>query len=296
MKRQKLSLRGLAIWTVGALMGSGLLFAGTASAAEGSDTRSVQTALVVIKKLPVKAERRQGYNRSLFKHWVDADGDGCDTRQEVLIRQSLRRVSRGPGCRVTSGRWVSAFDGARTTNPSTFDIDHLVPLAEAWDSGAHSWDAATRQAFANDLGFEGSLIAVSASSNRSKSDQDPAEWLPPRTQYRCTYVTSWIAVKHRWSLAIDKRERDALRRSAKACGNPRIMLPPKAKVVTGSGGGSGGGSNTTQPQPPSGNFVNYTVRPGAFCSERGSFGRTSAGTLMQCKTSATDSRYRWRAA
>lgn len=295
MKRRRLGVRALVTLTVGGLVGSGLLFTGTATAVEGNDTRKARTALVVLKKLPVKVERRQGYNRSLFRHWIDANGNGCDTRQEVLIRQSLRKASRGPGCRVTRGRWVSAFDGVRTTNPSTFDIDHLVPLAEAWDSGAHAWDSATRQAFANDLGYAGSLIAVSASSNRSKSDKDPAEWLPPRTEYRCTYVTTWIAVKHRWSLSIDKRERNALRRSVKTCGNPRITLPPKAKVVTG-GGGSGGGSNTTQPQPPAGNSVSYTVRPGAFCSERGYFGRTSAGTLMQCKTSPTDSRYRWRAA
>jgi hypothetical protein len=279
------------------LLGTGLTLATAAPATAADPTqRSSKAASIVLKSLKVQAEKGAGYNRSLFRHWIDANGNGCDTRQEVLIRQSLGPVTRGPGCRVTSGQWLSVFDNVRTTNPSTFDIDHFVPLAEAWRSGARTWNADTRTAFANDLGYRGSLIAVTASSNRSKGDKDPARWLPPNQRYVCQYVTTWIAVKHRWSLSIDKNERNALRRNVKTCGNPRITLPPKAKVVTGgTGSGSGsGGSNSGSGNP--GNTVGYTVRPGAFCSERGAYGRTSAGTLMQCKTSSTDSRYRWRAA
>jgi hypothetical protein len=114
-------------------------------------------------------------------------------------------------------------------DPSQLDVDHMVPLAEAWGSGARRWTTEVREAFANDLGYAGSLIAVTASSNRSKGDQDPAEWLPPRTAYRCTYVSEWIAVKWRWRLTIDKTEQASLRVLANACGNPRITLPARAR-------------------------------------------------------------------
>lgn len=217
------------------LAATGLLISGvsaTSAAASEKVPRATKPASVVLKSLKVAPEVRIGYDRALFRHWTDASRNGCDTRQEVLIRQSLISVTRSAGCRVVQGRWVSAFDGVVTTNPSTFDIDHFVPLAEAWDSGAHRWSPATREAFANDLGYRGSLIAVSASSNRSKGDRDPAEWLPPRRAYVCDYVTTWIAVKHRWSLAIDRAERAALRRNVKSCGNPRITLPRKAGITT----------------------------------------------------------------
>lgn len=212
----------------------GLLVSGigaTSASASEKAPRSSKSVSVVLKSLKVAPEVRSGYDRSLFRHWIDASRNGCDTRQEVLIRQSLISVTRSAGCRVVQGRWVSAFDGVVTTNPSTFDIDHLVPLAEAWDSGAHRWSPATREAFANDLGFRGSLIAVSASSNRSKSDRDPAEWLPPMKSYVCDYVTTWIAVKHRWSLAIDRSERTALRKNVKSCGNPRINVPRQVRIM-----------------------------------------------------------------
>ena len=185
-------------------------------------------ALSVLAMLTVSTEVRTGYDRALFRHWIDADGDGCDTREEVLLAESTIPAQVSTGCRITSGRWVSAFDGVQTLDPSTFDVDHLVPLAEAWDSGARRWNAATRQAFANDLEFEGSLIAVSASSNRSKGDRDPAEWLPAKDSYRCTYVTTWVAVKYRWSLSIDPVESNALRRDLTSCGNPVIALPARA--------------------------------------------------------------------
>lgn len=162
------------------------------------------------------------------RHWIDADGDGCDTREEVLLEESTTPAQAGTGCRITGGQWVSAFDGAETLDPSTFDVDHMVPLAEAWDSGASAWSASTRQAFANDLGYSGSLIAVSASSNRSKGDRDPAEWLPPNSSFRCTYVLTWIAIKYRWSLSIDPVERGTLQQQVASCGDPTLALPARA--------------------------------------------------------------------
>jgi hypothetical protein len=120
-------------------------------------------------------------------------------------------------CDLVGGSWYSVYDGVTTTDPSDFDIDHVVALKEAWDSGAYAWTASQRRAFANDLANPEALIAVSASSNRSKSDRDPADWLPPNQSYHCTYIEHWMKVKIFWSLSVDEREFQAIRRIAAGC-------------------------------------------------------------------------------
>lgn len=110
-----------------------------------------------------------GYDRDLFADWYDADRDGCNTRKEVLIAESLDPVQIGSGCSISGGRWFSIYDNVETTDSSKFDIDHMVPLSEAWDSGAWNWNADQRKHFANDLDQPFFLIAVTASSNRSKA-------------------------------------------------------------------------------------------------------------------------------
>ena len=152
----------------------------------GDDDTDEETASQIdqivnlLDELTVTAEHDSGYDRDLFRHWVDADGDGCDARREVLITEAVTAPSVGSGCSLSGGEWLSRYDGKTTTgNGSAFDVDHMVPLAEAWVSGAHNWTADRREDYANDLGFADSLIAVSASSNRSKGARDPAEWLPP---------------------------------------------------------------------------------------------------------------------
>jgi hypothetical protein len=158
------------------------------------------------------------YDRDLFRHWVDADRDGCDARREVLIAEALTAPVVGSGCALSGGTWLSLYDGVRATGDGgAFDIDHMVPLKEAWISGAYRWNAARREAFANDLDAPYALIAVSASSNRSKSDRDPASWLPTDIAYRCRYATDWIATKLRWSLTVDFDEYAVLRRFADSC-------------------------------------------------------------------------------
>jgi hypothetical protein len=212
---------------------------GTASAASGDVIkRRLYTA---IEKLPGARETRRGYDRDKFRHWIDADGDCRDTRDEVLAAESLVRVR---GCDVQRGKWRSRYDGKVTRDSTAFDIDHLVALAEAWDSGANRWNAGTRKRFANDLVDGRTLIAVSASSNRSKSDRDPAEWLPPRG--KCRYVKHWVAVKIRWRLKVDGSERRALRRQASKCSNTVITVRPATVRFSsgGGGGGTGGGTGT----------------------------------------------------
>lgn len=189
-------------------------------------------AVRVLNALPVGKEARAGYDRDLFRHWSDLAGTGCDTREQVLIVERTAGTVRG--CSVVNGRWTSRYDGVVTDNPSSFDIDHVVPLAEAWDSGAWNWSASRRERFANDTGYAGSLIAVTASSNRSKGDRDPAEWLPERG--RCAYAKTWIAVKYRWRLAVDATEKSALRRVLADC--PPGMVLPSIAPATGIGDGT----------------------------------------------------------
>ncbi len=168
------------------------------------------TLTEALEALPVEDEVRDGYDRDLFKHWVDADKNRCHTRNEVLIAEAVMAPAVDDRCRLSGGLWYSYYDDQYIDNARSLDIDHLVPLAEAWDSGAREWDADRREAYANDLGNEISLIAVTASSNRSKADKDPAEWMPPSASAACQYAYEWISVKTRWELSIDQTEADAL--------------------------------------------------------------------------------------
>ena len=167
--------------------------------------------------LRIEPEFVGGYDRDLFADWYDADRNGCNTRKEVLIAESLDPVQIGARCAITGGRWFSIYDNVETTDSSSFDIDHMVPLSEAWDSGAWNWNADQRKHFANDLDQPFFLIAVTASSNRSKSDRDPAEWMPPNSGYHCEYVRIWIEIKRAWDLSVDQAEHDFLARKLASC-------------------------------------------------------------------------------
>ncbi len=178
--------------------------------------------VTAISDLPVATESRTGYNRDLFPHWIDADGDGCSTRNEVLISEADDPVTVGSGCSLSGGRWFSYYDRVSWTDTGRVDIDHMVPLAEAWDSGAGSWTTSVRQSYANDLGDSRSLVGVTDSVNQTKGDQDPAEWLP--TYDNCRYLREWVAVKHRWRLSVDSAEKSALQSLASGCSNDTITV------------------------------------------------------------------------
>jgi len=180
----------------------------------------------VLAGLRVAPEHRTGYKRTLFRIWIDADGNGCDTRHEVLIAEAIVAPKVSAACALSGGRWTSLYDGLTFTDASQLDIDHVVPLAEAWDSGAYRWTAARRQAFANDLGVSWSLIAVSAASNRSKGDKDPAGWLPPLAGYRCRYLAVWVSIKERWSLAVDPAEKTAIAGATGCQATPVPLVTP----------------------------------------------------------------------
>jgi hypothetical protein len=178
------------------------------------DVPSKEVAQSELDALTVQAEGASApYDRDLFPHWITVDG--CTTRETVLQRDG-DGVEVGSDCYPTSGSWYSEWDGETRTTPSDLDIDHVVALSEAWDSGASEWTTDQRQDFANDLTGP-QLIAVTAESNRSKSDNDPAEWVPPLTSSHCAYAKMWIHTKARWDLTVDSAEKSALQPMLDTC-------------------------------------------------------------------------------
>ncbi|MFE3431146.1 HNH endonuclease family protein [Streptomyces sp. NPDC059171] len=179
-----------------------------------------------IKKIPVAEEQRTGYERDAFKHWVDEDGDSCTTRAEVLLAEAVTAPEQGARCTLSGGSWLSYYDEVEVTEARKLDIDHMVPLAEAWDSGAYDWTPERREAYANDLDAERSLVAVTARTNRSKADKDPAAWMPPAQSATCTYLTDWTATKLRWGLTADETEQAALLELAEPCTDSTVEYEP----------------------------------------------------------------------
>lgn len=173
-------------------------------APEGA-TRSDDELLSVLASLTVEPEPvRNDYERDLFDHWGDEDRDGCDTRCEVLAAQ-----------RDPDGFWLSEWDGYSTDDPSELQVDHVVALAEAWDSGADEWSATQRNGFAD---YMPNLLAVTAASNMRKSDKDAAEWFPSRSEANCLWASTVVRVKDHWDLTVDQAEAHALGTLLRTCG------------------------------------------------------------------------------
>lgn len=192
---------------------------------EAADLERRRSVIGLFERLRVAAEHSVGYDReALFDGWLYSDG--LSTRERVLRTE-----------RQLDGGWFSAYDASVVTDKSQLDIDHLVPLAEAWESGGHLWTEVTWTRYANDLGDPRSLIAVSASTNRSKGARDPAEWWPPHSGYRCQYAVDWIAVKVRWDLAIDTAEQASIDAQLGQCAGADFdfVEPALAQVQEASG-------------------------------------------------------------
>jgi len=269
-----------------------------------SNPESVRTSSLsaydVALTIPVVAEVKSGYKRDFFKHWVDEDSDGCNTREEVLIRDSISKAQVDAyGCKVVAGDWYSPYDGRKLTDPSDIDIDHMVALKEAWDSGANVWSASMRQRFANDLADSRSLIAVTDSVNRSKGDRDPSNWLPPNRGYWCEYLSRWVAVKARWGLSMDQSEAGRVRKLLQNdCANTTVApitpiravgsIAPTTTVPVRAGRPTA----TTSQSSLVDNGVAVS-RPGAFCAPGGARGVYN-GRAYTCTTSPTEARNRWR--
>jgi hypothetical protein len=213
---------------------------GLAAAAAYFNPTSDAQRRVPVPPAPVAAPA-VAYDRGLYKHWTDVDRDCQDTRQEVLIAESVRPVTLDARrCKVVSGEWHDPYTGRVFTNPADLDIDHMVPLAEAHASGGDAWPTDRRQAYANDLSDPNTLVAVSASANRSKGDKDPAKWMPANVAFRCTYVRVWAEVKLRWSMGMDAAERQAVAGMLHDCDDTPLVAsisnapaPPRPRLREG---------------------------------------------------------------
>jgi hypothetical protein len=207
--------RAAVLAVTSALAMAGLLATSPTAQAAPPTPVSATTARSYLSQLTVSAEGSStGYSRDLFPHWITQSG-ACNTR-EVVLKRDGTNVQQDSSCAATSGRWFSPYDGATWSAASDVDIDHIVPLAEAWRSGANSWTTSKRQQFANDL-TRPQLIAVTDNVNQSKGDQDPAEWLPPVTSYRCMYARMWVHTKYYWNLKVDSAEKSALQSILNGC-------------------------------------------------------------------------------
>ncbi len=205
--------RTLLVSTVLAVAGT--VFVSASASATPPNIPSESTARYELYNLDVAPDgSSSGYSRDKFPHWITISGS-CNTRETVLKRDGSGVVTDS-SCYPTSGSWYSPYDGATWYAASDVDIDHVVPLANAWRTGASSWTTAQRRQFANDLSNP-QLIAVTDNVNQSKGDQSPATWKPPRTAYWCTYAKMWIHVKYRYSLTINSTEEDQLYRMLSYC-------------------------------------------------------------------------------
>lgn len=145
------------------------------------------------------------YDRSEWPHWVDFDSDCQDSRSEILIEYSLVDVKfkRNKGCNVSWGKWLTPYTNEIINKASSLDIDHVVPLENAHQSGGYAWSREKRRAFAND---PENLLVTSASANRSKGSKSPERWMPPYDGYHCTYLKKWVYIKKKYELSFSKNE------------------------------------------------------------------------------------------
>jgi len=202
------------------------------SAAKACTTNNSKLGLLTaLDCLRIADEHIGGYKRSYFKLWIDANHNGKNTRAEVLIAESLVPVHfTASGKTVSTGKWLSLYDGETWTRASDVDIDHVVALGEVWRSGGWKWSAARREAYANDLGVPWTLRAVTDTVNQAKSDDDPTNWLPPLESANCVYLTDWVAIKIRWQLSVDSEERQAIRDGWLDAGCWKEPKPPTVTV------------------------------------------------------------------
>ncbi|KUN37783.1 hypothetical protein AQJ30_16015 [Streptomyces longwoodensis] len=202
------------------LAGNGTAGPGGTPAATGGAALTAADALTVKGRAP-----KTGYEREKFgTAWADTDSNDCDTRDDILKRD-LEEVRFTAGqCKVSYGVLESdPYSGKSVTyrrGRSQVDIDHVVALSDAWQKGAKYWDASKRIALAND---PLNLVAVDASTNRSKGDGDTATWLPPNKAYRCTYVAAQVAVKRKYGLWVTAAEKSAMKKVLATC--PGQKLP-----------------------------------------------------------------------
>jgi len=189
---------------------------GPATSSRPAGTQSEREVRALLERLEVDdSPPAGGYLRDGWPTWKDIDHDGCDAREQALIAASRTPAERAVNCRVLGGSWVSAYDGVEVVGPPQgIEVDHLVPLKNAYVSGGHGWTIDRRVLFAND---QAELWAVSSASNGSKGDRTPDEWRPPASSVWCEYATRWVGIKVEWHLSATTAEREALGEMLETC-------------------------------------------------------------------------------
>ncbi len=277
--------------------------AGSASRTEASSSLKSGggAALSVLQSIHIENEHPDGYERDFFEHWRDIDGDGCDTREQVLKRGSVTLPQVDPyRCKVIAGDWMSPYDGARWSDPTDVDIDHVVALKEAWDSGAWAWSNATRTAYANDTTDRRTLQVVTDNVNQEKGAKDPSNWVPPLKSYLCTYLGNWISIKARWNLSMDQSEWGRIKNLLYSSCAGLVIAPWSEAPLMGTTFTSTTIASNTTTSTTSVVSTGASIYPGAWCKSEGATGVYTNGKRYVCaKTSASgvaysDGRARWR--
>ena len=221
----KLLVRIVSVILILALAGCGLVELRSSEENVGnSSTTQVSSpdeASQALQELEVASPSSMaGYSRERFPHWSKANEFGwdppqasCDVREAALIRDG-ENVEVGSGCKVSSGSWLDPYTAKTYTDPQEIDIDHVVPLAEAWRSGASSWDDERRERYANDPLV---LLSVEDNANQAKGDKGPEAWKPPNEQEWCDYAQRWIQIKAEYGLSVDEQEKEALEQMLGTC-------------------------------------------------------------------------------
>ena len=224
-------------------------------------------ALDVLAGIPVENEQPAGYDRDLFAYGDVVDERGCRTRARVLIEESLTPAQVDPvGCVVVAGDWLSVYDGVMWSDPAELEVDHVVALKEAWDSGAWGWTPERRSAFGNDLEDARSLRAVTGSVNQAKSDKDPSNWIPPDQSFVCAYLADWVSIKARWGMSMDQSEHGRIRNLlTDRCPNQAIApwsdTPPVASAARGRRSSAVAASRELRPVLPRCLYPALATRP-----------------------------------
>ena len=201
------------------------LSGGTGGGGNGGDAEIAgggpETARAALEELSVSEPRSMsGCSREKFEHWSnarefgwEAPEESCDVRDAALIRDG-EDVVVGDGCKIESGTWLDPYTTNTYTDPQDIDIDHVVPLANAWRSGASSWNADEREAYANAPDV---LLSVEDDANQEKGDKGPEAWRPPNEGIWCDYASRWIGIKSDYGLSVNPGEKTALSEMLDTC-------------------------------------------------------------------------------
>lgn len=304
-----LSLGGCATLASGSVAAPGTTSSPTATEPSGAITEATPTpapvragtALALLDTVPVRGRApKTGYDRvgGFGQAWADVDHNGCDTRNDILARDLTDVTTRG-GCRVLTGTLDDPYTGqtidfVRGQDTSTaVQIDHVVALMNAWETGAQALSVQRRTQLAND---PLNLLAVDGPTNSSKGAGDAATWLPPQRDVRCSYVARQTSVKAAYGLWMTAAEHDRIGEILRTCPDEPALL---STLVPATDAPSSPAVSQRPSQPtaitttPAAPATLPTVHPGAYCSPAGAAGVTAAGTAMRC--SAPDGgRARWR--